>query len=262
MSWQHASVSQRWVCLDSWEYNPRSSLNTHAFHLTDSTDPDVHALDCWMPATKTHPACTIHKDGTWFCVCCCCFHPSTFFLSRSKGQREWERLRCFNSRLHFSWLWRERERQTKRERERRKETEREKERRKERQKERGREESLRERKREGKRERRKETEREREREREREGKRAWEREKERRKETEREREERETARERETEMFLQSSFFSLPRREKGRKRLGDKLGERERGGLGRSGWNECKGTVFAFKLHTHRAGDVKDDALL
>ena len=48
-----------------WEYKPRSSLCTHAFHRTDSKDPDVHVLDGWMPATKTHPAQTIHEDGMW-----------------------------------------------------------------------------------------------------------------------------------------------------------------------------------------------------
>ena len=37
-------------------------LCTHAFHGTDSKDPDIHVLDEWMPATKTHPACTIHKE--------------------------------------------------------------------------------------------------------------------------------------------------------------------------------------------------------
>ena len=48
-----------------WEYKPRSSLCTQAFHCTDSKDPDVHVLDGWMPATKTHPAHTIHEDGMW-----------------------------------------------------------------------------------------------------------------------------------------------------------------------------------------------------
>ena len=48
-----------------WEYKARSSLCTHAFHRTDSKDPDVHVLDGWMPATKTHPARTIHEDGMW-----------------------------------------------------------------------------------------------------------------------------------------------------------------------------------------------------
>ena len=48
-----------------WEYKPRSSLCTHAFHRTDSKDPDVHVVDGWMPATKTHPARTIHEDGMW-----------------------------------------------------------------------------------------------------------------------------------------------------------------------------------------------------
>ena len=36
-----------------WEYKLRSSLCTHAFHRTDSKDPDIHVLDGWMPATKT-----------------------------------------------------------------------------------------------------------------------------------------------------------------------------------------------------------------
>ena len=48
-----------------WEYKPRSNLCTHAFHGTDSKDPDVHVLDGWMPTTKTHPARTIHEDGMW-----------------------------------------------------------------------------------------------------------------------------------------------------------------------------------------------------
>ena len=39
-----------------WEYKPRSSLRTHAFHRTDSKDPDVHVLDGWMPATKNTPS--------------------------------------------------------------------------------------------------------------------------------------------------------------------------------------------------------------
>ena len=48
-----------------WKYKPRFSPCTHAFHRTDSEDPDIHVLDQWMPATKTYPACTIPKDGTW-----------------------------------------------------------------------------------------------------------------------------------------------------------------------------------------------------
>ena len=48
-----------------WEYKPRSSLCTHAFHCMDSKAPDVHVLDGWMPATKTHPVCIIHEDGMW-----------------------------------------------------------------------------------------------------------------------------------------------------------------------------------------------------
>ena len=33
-----------------WEYKPRPSLCSHAFHRTDSKDPDIHVLDGWMPA--------------------------------------------------------------------------------------------------------------------------------------------------------------------------------------------------------------------
>ena len=46
-----------------WDYKPRSSLCTCAFYCTDWKDPDIHVLDGWMPATKTNPACTNHKDG-------------------------------------------------------------------------------------------------------------------------------------------------------------------------------------------------------
>ena len=38
-----------------WEHKPRCGLCTHAFHCTDSKDPDIHDLDRCMPATKTHP---------------------------------------------------------------------------------------------------------------------------------------------------------------------------------------------------------------
>ena len=48
-----------------WEYKPRSSLCTHAFHCTDSKDPDIHVLDGWTQSTKGHPACTIHEDRMW-----------------------------------------------------------------------------------------------------------------------------------------------------------------------------------------------------
>ena len=44
-----------------WEYKLRSSLCKHAFHRTDSKDPDVHVLDGWMPATKKH---TQHAPST------------------------------------------------------------------------------------------------------------------------------------------------------------------------------------------------------
>ena len=36
-----------------WEYRPRSSLCTHAFHDMNSKKPDIHVLDGWMRATKT-----------------------------------------------------------------------------------------------------------------------------------------------------------------------------------------------------------------
>ena len=48
-----------------WEYEWRSSLCPHAFRRMDSKDPDIHVLDGWMLATKTHPAYTIHKDRMW-----------------------------------------------------------------------------------------------------------------------------------------------------------------------------------------------------
>ena len=35
----------------------------HFTQNTDSKDPDIHVLDGSMPATKTHPAHTIHEDG-------------------------------------------------------------------------------------------------------------------------------------------------------------------------------------------------------
>ena len=48
-----------------WEYEPRSGLCTHAFHHMDWKDPNIHVLHRWMPATKTHPVCTIHEGGMW-----------------------------------------------------------------------------------------------------------------------------------------------------------------------------------------------------
>ena len=42
-----------------WEYKPRSSVCTHAFHRADTEDPDTHVLDGWMLAAKTpskHPS--------------------------------------------------------------------------------------------------------------------------------------------------------------------------------------------------------------
>ena len=31
----------------------------------DSKDTEIRVLDGWIPATKTHPACTIHEDWMW-----------------------------------------------------------------------------------------------------------------------------------------------------------------------------------------------------
>ena len=58
-----------WVLTPFPKNSLMSSLSTHAFHHTDSKDPDMHALDAWRLATKTHPACTIHKDGVWLPLC-------------------------------------------------------------------------------------------------------------------------------------------------------------------------------------------------
>ena len=48
-----------------WEYELMPSLCTHAFHCTNSKDPDIHVLDRRMLATKMHPACTIHEHRMW-----------------------------------------------------------------------------------------------------------------------------------------------------------------------------------------------------
>ena len=39
-----------------WEYKPRSSLCTHAFHRTDSKDPDVHVLGRVNAGNKNTPS--------------------------------------------------------------------------------------------------------------------------------------------------------------------------------------------------------------
>ena len=44
-----------------WECKSRSGLCTHACHGMDLKDPDIHVLDGWMLATKTHPARTIQN---------------------------------------------------------------------------------------------------------------------------------------------------------------------------------------------------------
>ena len=46
-------------------YKSSSSLCTHAIHHRDTKDPDNHVKDEIRPATKTHPACTIHEDRMW-----------------------------------------------------------------------------------------------------------------------------------------------------------------------------------------------------
>ena len=48
-----------------WEHKLKSSLCTHAFHHMDSKDPDIHVLNGWTLATKTHSVCAIHEDGMW-----------------------------------------------------------------------------------------------------------------------------------------------------------------------------------------------------
>ena len=62
---EHPDTSFKWDLLNEGNgagiaqlvvYKPRSSLCTHAFHRTDSKDPDVHVLDGWMPATKNTPS--------------------------------------------------------------------------------------------------------------------------------------------------------------------------------------------------------------
>ena len=51
-----------------WEHKPRFSPCTHAIHRMDSKDPDIHVLDGWMPATKTHPPNTIHEERMWLAL--------------------------------------------------------------------------------------------------------------------------------------------------------------------------------------------------
>ena len=63
-----------WSWLWFWLHSPKTLSNEginrglvygQAFHHMDSKDPDIHVLDRWIPATKTHLACTIHEDGMW-----------------------------------------------------------------------------------------------------------------------------------------------------------------------------------------------------
>ena len=58
-------VSDSTSCSFEWECKPRSCVCVHTSLCTDSTDLDIHVLDRWMPATKTHSACTIHENGMW-----------------------------------------------------------------------------------------------------------------------------------------------------------------------------------------------------
>ena len=55
-----------------WEYRPRYSLCTHAFHHTG-----IHVLDGRMLATKPHLACTIHEDRMWL--------PLWFYLNKKNS---------------------------------------------------------------------------------------------------------------------------------------------------------------------------------
>ena len=48
-----------------WENKLRFSLEHTCIPSHRLKNPDIHVLDGWMLATKTHPACTIHKDGMW-----------------------------------------------------------------------------------------------------------------------------------------------------------------------------------------------------
>ena len=58
-----------WFCSFGWEYILSEVLCIHAFHCKYSKDPDIHVFDRWMPATKTHSACTIHEDLMWLPLC-------------------------------------------------------------------------------------------------------------------------------------------------------------------------------------------------
>ena len=79
-----------------WEYKPRSSLCTHAFHRTDSKDPDIHVLDGWMPARKTHTPGTIHEDGMWL--------PQCLDLKKENKKRSHTWKSCPNGEPHrYSW---------------------------------------------------------------------------------------------------------------------------------------------------------------
>ena len=77
-----------------WQYKLRSGLCSHAFHRTDLKDPDIHVLDRWMPATKTHPVCTIHKDGMWLPQWIQNGHIRKHLIQNCETQRySWERRR-------------------------------------------------------------------------------------------------------------------------------------------------------------------------
>ena len=81
-----------------WEYKPRSSLCTHAFQCADSIDPDIHVLDGWILAAKTHPAWIIHEDWMWL--------PQ--WLDLKNGHIR-ENLTQNGEPQRYSWEWRRRE---------------------------------------------------------------------------------------------------------------------------------------------------------
>ena len=91
-----------WTCVLThsfeWACKPRSSLCTHAFHRMDSKDPDIHVLERWMLATKTHPACTIHKDGMWILLWKSKFQQVFFVQTEDEKQPSSFRL-CLNKTL-------------------------------------------------------------------------------------------------------------------------------------------------------------------
>ena len=81
-----------------WEYEPRTGLCTHTLHRTDSKDPDIHVLDGWVPATKTHPACTIDEDGMWLSLWL-----DFIFKKTTKNQQQQQQQRPHRQKSHPKW---------------------------------------------------------------------------------------------------------------------------------------------------------------